>query len=162
MIAASVALDPRPVRKRPSPRNSKIGAAMNTDELAQITIPNSIGIGKLDTELPPASAIGSIARKAVPDGAGEVARRHRGVCCTSGVSRPRAREGIKTSIDARPLVDRKARLEALLVGAPESLRYNDHQIGQGPAFHRLAASAASKASSRSASIVGMSPIGARG
>ena len=37
-----------------------------------------------------------------------------------------------------PLVDRKARLEALLVGAPKSLRYNDHQIGQGPAFHRLA------------------------
>jgi DNA ligase D-like protein (predicted ligase) len=37
-----------------------------------------------------------------------------------------------------PLVDRKARLEAFLVGAPESLRYNDHQIGQGPAFHRLA------------------------
>ena len=37
-----------------------------------------------------------------------------------------------------PLVDRKARLEAFLVGAPESLRYNDHQIGQGPAFYRLA------------------------
>ena len=37
-----------------------------------------------------------------------------------------------------PLVDRKVRLEAFLVGAPESLRYNDHQIGQGPAFHRLA------------------------
>jgi bifunctional non-homologous end joining protein LigD len=29
-------------------------------------------------------------------------------------------------------------LEAFLVGAPESLRYNDHQIGHGPAFHRLA------------------------
>jgi ATP-dependent DNA ligase len=38
----------------------------------------------------------------------------------------------------RPLVDRKARLEAFLVGAPESLRYNDHQIGQGPALHALA------------------------
>jgi DNA ligase D-like protein (predicted ligase) len=37
-----------------------------------------------------------------------------------------------------PLVDRKPRLEALLVGAPKSLRYNDHQIGQGPAIHRLA------------------------
>ena len=37
-----------------------------------------------------------------------------------------------------PLVDRKARLETLLVGAPKSLQYNDHQIGQGPAFHRLA------------------------
>jgi ATP-dependent DNA ligase len=34
---------------------------------------------------------------------------------------------------ALPLVDRKIRLEAFLVGAPESLRYNDHQIGQGPA-----------------------------
>jgi hypothetical protein len=39
---------------------------------------------------------------------------------------------------ALPLVDRKIRLEAFLIGAPESLRYNDHQIGQGPAFHRLA------------------------
>ena len=37
-----------------------------------------------------------------------------------------------------PLLDRKTRLEAFLVGAPELLRYNDHQIGQGPAFHRLA------------------------
>jgi hypothetical protein len=27
---------------------------------------------------------------------------------------------------------------AFLVGAPKSLRYNDHQIGQGPALHRLA------------------------
>ena len=36
-----------------------------------------------------------------------------------------------------PLVDRKARLETLLVGAPKSLQYNDHQLGQGPAFHRL-------------------------
>jgi hypothetical protein len=27
---------------------------------------------------------------------------------------------------------------AVLVGAPKSLRYNDHQIGQGPALHRLA------------------------
>src|SRR3984893_3586433 len=39
---------------------------------------------------------------------------------------------------ALPLVDRKIRLEALLVGAPSSLVYNDHQIGQGPAFHQLA------------------------
>jgi bifunctional non-homologous end joining protein LigD len=37
-----------------------------------------------------------------------------------------------------PLVDRKTRLEAFLVGAPESIRYSDHQIGHGPAFHRLA------------------------
>ena len=39
---------------------------------------------------------------------------------------------------ALPLVDRKSRLEALLIGAPKWLRYNDHQLGQGPAFHRLA------------------------
>jgi bifunctional non-homologous end joining protein LigD len=39
---------------------------------------------------------------------------------------------------ALPLVDPKARLEALLTNAPESLRYNDHQIDHGPAFHRLA------------------------
>ena len=37
-----------------------------------------------------------------------------------------------------PLVDRKARLASLLNGAPEALRYNDHQIGRGPAFHHLA------------------------
>jgi DNA ligase D-like protein (predicted ligase) len=39
---------------------------------------------------------------------------------------------------ALPLVDRKTRLASLLNGAPDCLRYNDHQIGQGPAFHRLA------------------------
>src|SRR5215831_9870318 len=39
---------------------------------------------------------------------------------------------------ALPLVDRKTRLASLLNGAPNSLRYNDHQIGRGPAFHRLA------------------------
>jgi ATP-dependent DNA ligase len=37
-----------------------------------------------------------------------------------------------------PLVDRKARLASLLSRAPDGLQYNDHQIGQGPAFHRLA------------------------
>jgi ATP-dependent DNA ligase len=37
-----------------------------------------------------------------------------------------------------PLVDCKARLKEFLVGAPKSLQYNDHQIGQGPAFHRSA------------------------
>jgi bifunctional non-homologous end joining protein LigD len=42
------------------------------------------------------------------------------------------------NLTALPLVGRKARLEALLVGAPQSLQYNDHQIGHGPAFHRLA------------------------
>src|SRR5260221_1908082 len=39
---------------------------------------------------------------------------------------------------ALPVVDRKARLSALLKGASESLQYNDHQIGHGPAFHHLA------------------------
>jgi ATP-dependent DNA ligase len=37
-----------------------------------------------------------------------------------------------------PLVDRKARLKTLLTGAPALLQYADHQIGHGPAFHRLA------------------------
>jgi DNA ligase D-like protein (predicted ligase) len=36
-----------------------------------------------------------------------------------------------------PLVNRKARLEAFLAGAQKSLRYSDHQIGQGPGFHRV-------------------------
>lgn len=36
-----------------------------------------------------------------------------------------------------PLVDRKTRLEAFLVGAPDNIRYSDHQIGQGPDFHRI-------------------------
>jgi bifunctional non-homologous end joining protein LigD len=39
---------------------------------------------------------------------------------------------------ALPLVDRKTRLAALLNGAPDCLRYNDHQIDHGPGFHRLA------------------------
>lgn len=39
---------------------------------------------------------------------------------------------------ALPVIDRKARLETLLVDAPAGLRYHDHQIGRGPAFHRLA------------------------
>jgi DNA ligase D-like protein (predicted ligase) len=42
------------------------------------------------------------------------------------------------NLTALPLVDRKVRLASLLYGAPDSLRYNDHQIGHGPAFHRLA------------------------
>ena len=41
-------------------------------------------------------------------------------------------------ITGLPLVDRKARLAELLNGAPSSLHYNDHQIGHGPALHRLA------------------------
>jgi ATP dependent DNA ligase domain len=42
------------------------------------------------------------------------------------------------NLTALPLIDRKARLASLLHAAPKSLRYNDHQIGHGPAFHRLA------------------------
>jgi DNA ligase D-like protein (predicted ligase) len=42
------------------------------------------------------------------------------------------------NLTALPLVERKARLASLLKGAPDCLRYYDHQIGQGPAFHRLA------------------------
>lgn len=38
----------------------------------------------------------------------------------------------------RPLVERKTRLASLLNATPDCLRYNDHQIGHGPAFHRLA------------------------
>jgi DNA ligase D-like protein (predicted ligase) len=37
-----------------------------------------------------------------------------------------------------PLIERKAKLEKLLVGAPSSIRFNDHQIGHGPAFHKIA------------------------
>jgi DNA ligase D-like protein (predicted ligase) len=39
---------------------------------------------------------------------------------------------------ALPVLERKSRLESLLNSAPDSLRYNDHQIGHGPEFHRLA------------------------
>jgi DNA ligase D-like protein (predicted ligase) len=42
------------------------------------------------------------------------------------------------NLTALPLIDRKARLESLLKTAPACLRYNDHQIGRGPDFHRLA------------------------
>jgi ATP-dependent DNA ligase len=42
------------------------------------------------------------------------------------------------NLTALALVGRKTRLASLLNGAAESLRYNDHQIGHGPAFHRLA------------------------
>ena len=42
------------------------------------------------------------------------------------------------NLTALPLVERKTRLASLSNGAPESLRYNDHQIGHGPEVHRLA------------------------
>jgi DNA ligase D-like protein (predicted ligase) len=37
-----------------------------------------------------------------------------------------------------PLIERKARLAALLADAPSYLQFTDHQLGRGPAFHRLA------------------------
>jgi len=37
-----------------------------------------------------------------------------------------------------PLIQRKDRLKVLLADAPSYLQYTDHQIGHGPAFHRLA------------------------
>ncbi|MND03729.1 hypothetical protein D3C83_236930 [compost metagenome] len=40
---------------------------MNTDELAAMKMPNSIGTAKLSTALPPAIAIGSRERKAVTE-----------------------------------------------------------------------------------------------
>jgi bifunctional non-homologous end joining protein LigD len=37
-----------------------------------------------------------------------------------------------------PLVDRKTRLEAFLASTRDCVRYSDHQIGHGPAFHKAA------------------------
>jgi bifunctional non-homologous end joining protein LigD len=65
-------------------------------------------------------------------------------------------------LTALPLLDRKARLQILLSGAPASLRYNDHQIGHGPAFYRLPVSTVSKVSSRNALTADMSLTGAHG
>src|SRR5205823_792072 len=39
---------------------------------------------------------------------------------------------------ALPLIKRKDRLKSLLTDAPPCLQFADHQIGRGPAFHRLA------------------------
>ena len=41
-------------------------------------------------------------------------------------------------VDTRPLIEREARLAALLSQASSPLHYSDHQIGQGPAFHAKA------------------------
>jgi len=41
-------------------------------------------------------------------------------------------------VRALPLIERKDRLKALLADAPSCLQFADHQIGRGPAFHRLA------------------------
>lgn len=37
-----------------------------------------------------------------------------------------------------PLIERKEKLKKLLAGAPSSIRFNDHQIGHGPAIHKVA------------------------
>jgi bifunctional non-homologous end joining protein LigD len=41
-------------------------------------------------------------------------------------------------LTSMPLIDRKTRLEAFLVGAADNIRYSDHQIGSGPAFYDIA------------------------
>jgi DNA ligase D-like protein (predicted ligase) len=41
-------------------------------------------------------------------------------------------------LDLMPLADRKARLAVLLEQTDATIRYSDHQIGLGPAFHRHA------------------------
>jgi ATP dependent DNA ligase domain len=41
-------------------------------------------------------------------------------------------------IGARPLIERKARLAALLFNVSSPLHYSDHQRGQGRAFHQKA------------------------
>ncbi len=38
------------------------------------------------------------------------------------------------SLIALPLLERKRRLQRLLPGAPNCLRYADHHVGDGPAF----------------------------
>jgi DNA ligase D-like protein (predicted ligase) len=42
------------------------------------------------------------------------------------------------NLTALPLIDRKTRLEAFLVGTSDQIRYHAHQIDHGPLFHRLA------------------------
>jgi DNA ligase D-like protein (predicted ligase) len=41
----------------------------------------------------------------------------------------------------RPLVERKAQLERILAGAPGSIRYSDHVVGDGPRFRAAACQA---------------------
>jgi bifunctional non-homologous end joining protein LigD len=41
-------------------------------------------------------------------------------------------------VGARPLIERKARLAALLANAAPPLHYSDYHRGQGPAFHEQA------------------------
>jgi ATP-dependent DNA ligase len=61
-----------------------------------------------------------------------------------------------------PLVDRKTRLASLLKSAPDCLRYNDHQIGHGPEFHRLACDHGIEGIVSKRGNAGMSPTGVHG
>ena len=56
-----------PLRMRCCPIQKTIGAAINTDELVPITMPNNIGNAKLATALPPATAIGINAKNVVTE-----------------------------------------------------------------------------------------------
>jgi len=58
-------------------------------------------------------------------------------------------------LTALPLIERKARLAAILNGVGAPLQYSDHQIGHGSAFMPKRASSASKGSSRSVPTVRM-------
>src|SRR3984893_344189 len=60
-------------------------------------------------------------------------------------------------VSARPLIEREARLAALLSDVSSPLHYSDHQRGQGRAFHGKAARCPSKGSSRSAPMRCMPP-----
>jgi bifunctional non-homologous end joining protein LigD len=46
--------------------------------------------------------------------------------------------GDGAGIADQPLVERKFRLETMLIGAPPIVRYSDHVIGQGPQFRAAA------------------------
>jgi bifunctional non-homologous end joining protein LigD len=53
-------------------------------------------------------------------------------------------------VAARPLIERKSRLAALLSGVAPPLHYNDYHRGQGPAFHERACKLELDASCRNA------------
>jgi hypothetical protein len=48
------------------------------------------------------------------------------------------RSGDGEDVGARPLIERKARLAALLSGVAPPLHYSDYHRGQGPALHEQA------------------------
>ena len=54
------------------------------------------------------------------------------------------------NLTGSPLIERKERLQALLRGAPPSVQYSDHHVGDGSASWRPLAEPRPKASSRSA------------